>query len=59
MDMTVLTNLVMTGIIAIGIAIAGYVAALLSARLVRPIAERFLEPGLANFAVGIVRARPG
>jgi len=45
----------MNGIIAISIAIAGYFAAMLAARLARSIVTRFLEPGLAGFVTSIVR----
>jgi small conductance mechanosensitive channel len=47
--------MVITGVIALGIGIAGYIASMIAVRLVRPLAARFLEPGLANFAVSLTR----
>jgi small-conductance mechanosensitive channel len=55
MNAEVLMNLVVTGVVAIGMGLAGYVVSALIVRLVSPIARRFLEPGLANFVVSLVR----
>jgi len=56
MDMTGFMELIITGIIAIGMALVGYIVSVLVVRLVRPLANRLLEPGLASFAVSIARA---
>ena len=53
MDMTGFMELIITGIIAIGMALVGYIVSVLVVRLVRPLANRLLEPGLASFAVSI------
>ncbi len=55
MDLTVLTNIIVTGLIAIAMAGAGYVASLLVARMLTPIAQRFLDPGMAGFVVSLAR----
>jgi small-conductance mechanosensitive channel len=56
MDATALTGMFFSAIIAIAMAIAGYFASILAVRIVRPIAERFLEPGLSSFVISLARA---
>jgi small conductance mechanosensitive channel len=55
MDLSVLTNIIVTGLIAIAMAGAGYVASLLVARILTPIAHRFLDHGMAGFVVSLAR----
>lgn len=55
MDLTVLSNIIVTGVIAIAMAGAGYVASILVARLLLPIASRLLDPGMAGFVVSLAR----
>jgi small conductance mechanosensitive channel len=55
MDTSFLTDIFINGIIAIGMGIAGYVVSMVVVQIVRPIARRFLEPGLANFVVSLAR----
>jgi small conductance mechanosensitive channel len=56
MDTTALTGIFLTAIIAISMAIGGYFVSMLAVRIVKPIAHRFLEPGLANFVASLARA---
>lgn len=55
MDLTVLSNIIVTGVIAIAMAGAGYVASILVARMLMPLASRLLDAGMAGFVVSLAR----
>lgn len=55
MNVEVLTNLFVNGLIAIAMGVAGYFVSILAARLVRAAAQRFFDQGITSFLASLAR----